>query len=167
MSAKLIYHTAPLGALIRFSDGQQRPPARFTKKLAAWERSNGAGRLIRKTPPFVRGGYASGAAITLHEGDFASQGVVLVTIHRTHGVDSGLRFDIVETPQLGSWRIVQPYGETVELLHLAADRAVAEAWLQAHRYPDARIEVVENSDQEHTAAKLDACFAISSMREGV
>src|SRR6266704_6750722 len=69
MSAKAIYDAAPLGALIRFSDGTPRPPSRFTKKLAAWERSNGVGRLIRKTPPFVRGSYAGGASLTLHEGD--------------------------------------------------------------------------------------------------
>ena len=39
MSAKTIIDTAPLGALIRYTDGSPKPPARFTKKLAAWERS--------------------------------------------------------------------------------------------------------------------------------
>ena len=41
----------PLGALIRYTDGSPKPPARFTKKLAAWERSNGVGRLVKKEPP--------------------------------------------------------------------------------------------------------------------
>jgi len=51
MSAKTIIDTAPLGALIRYTDGSPKPPARFTKKLAAWERSNGLGRLVKKEPP--------------------------------------------------------------------------------------------------------------------
>ena len=48
MSATTIIDTAPLGALIRYTDGSPKPPARFTKKLAAWERSNGVGRLVKK-----------------------------------------------------------------------------------------------------------------------
>ena len=51
MSANTITDKAPLGALIRYSDGSTKPPARFTKKLAAWERSNGLGRLVKKEPP--------------------------------------------------------------------------------------------------------------------
>jgi len=47
MSANTIIDQAPLGALIRYTDGSPKPPARFTKKLAAWERSNGVGRLER------------------------------------------------------------------------------------------------------------------------
>ena len=37
MSANTIIDQAPLGALIRYTDGSPKPPARFTKKLAAWE----------------------------------------------------------------------------------------------------------------------------------
>ena len=165
MSAKAIYDAAPLGALIRFSDGSPRPPARFTKKLAAWERSNSVGRLIRKTPHFARGSYAGGASITLHEGDFASNGVVLVTVHRTHGIDSELRFEVTGTPKPGSWRVVKPYGETVELLHLADDRAAADAWLSVHRYPDARVEPVGSIGQEFAAAIVDARPAAWLTRE--
>jgi len=51
MSATTIIDTAPLGALIRYTDGSPKPPERFTKKLAAWERSNGVGRLVKKEPP--------------------------------------------------------------------------------------------------------------------
>lgn len=53
MSATTIIDTAPLGALIRYTDGSPKPPARFSKKLAAWERSNGIGRLVKKEPPRV------------------------------------------------------------------------------------------------------------------
>lgn len=48
MSAHIINDSAPLGALIRYSDGTARPPARFRKKLSAWESRNGAGRLVKK-----------------------------------------------------------------------------------------------------------------------
>lgn len=48
MSATNIIDTAPLGALIRYTDSSPRPPARLTWKLAAWERSNGVGRLCEE-----------------------------------------------------------------------------------------------------------------------
>ena len=51
MSATTIIDTAPLGALIRYTDGSPKPSPRFTKKLAAWERSNGVGRLVKKELP--------------------------------------------------------------------------------------------------------------------
>ena len=44
MSAALIFDIAPLGSLVAYSDGTPRPPARFTRKLAAWERRNGTAR---------------------------------------------------------------------------------------------------------------------------
>ena len=37
MSAQHIYVSAPLGSIVRYSDGTPRPPARFKRKLAAWE----------------------------------------------------------------------------------------------------------------------------------
>ncbi|MFG1466111.1 hypothetical protein V5F77_24905 [Xanthobacter sp. DSM 24535] len=154
MSAKAIYDNAPLGALIRFSDGRPRPPARFTRKLAAWERSNGVGRLIRKSPPFGTGRLASPATITLHEGDISSANVVLVIVHRTHGVDSALQFEVIDVPKPDSWRIVRPCGEAVELLHLADDRAAADAWLRQNRHPGARIELVD--DLGDASADADA-----------
>lgn len=55
MSTTTIIDAAPLGALIRYTDGSPKPPARFTKKLAAWERSNGVGRLVKKEPPRAYG----------------------------------------------------------------------------------------------------------------
>ena len=51
MSATTIIDTAPLGALIRYTDGSPKPPARFTKELAAWKRSNDVDRLVKKERP--------------------------------------------------------------------------------------------------------------------
>jgi len=84
MSATTILETAPLGALIRYTDSTTKPPARFTKKLAAWERSNGVGRLVKKESPRPYPTWTAPASFTLHEGNFSSDGVILVTIMRTH-----------------------------------------------------------------------------------
>jgi hypothetical protein len=167
MSAKAIYDSAPLGARIRFSNGQPKPPARFVKKVRAWEQMNGVGRLIRKSPPFATGAYVSPATITLHEGDFASNGVVVLIVHRTHDLDSALRFEVIGVPPPGSCRIVQPFGETVELLHLADDRAAAEAWLRAHRYSHARIEMVGETHREFVAAAIDTPTPEATTREAL
>jgi hypothetical protein len=142
MSAHIVYDTAPLGALIRYSDGTPRPPARFAKKLAAWERRNGLGRLVRKEPPRDRPAYCAPASIILNEGNFASGSVILVTVMREHSLDSDLRYEIVERPMIGMVRILLPVGDNLELLHLADSREAAELWLAKHRHGQARIEDV-------------------------
>lgn len=40
MSAHTIFESAPIGAIVAWSDGTPRPPERHSKKLAAWENSN-------------------------------------------------------------------------------------------------------------------------------
>ena len=96
MSAHIVYDAAPLGSMIRYSDGAAKPPSRFTKKLAAWESRNGAGRLLKKEPPKARATYCSPAYFTLHEGDFGQGGIIVVSVRRTYSVESDRRFDIVE-----------------------------------------------------------------------
>jgi hypothetical protein len=71
MSAQHIFDTAPLGALIRFSDGTPKPPARFTKKLAAWENNNAVGRLTAKSGASQMGNHMMPATFALHMGDYA------------------------------------------------------------------------------------------------
>lgn len=141
MSAHIVYDTAPLGALIRYSDGTPKPPARFAKKLAAWERRNGLGRLVRKEPPRDRPAYCAPASIILNEGNFAAS-VILVTVMRQHSLDSDLRYEIVERPTIGMVRVLQPFGDNLELLHLADCRETAELWLAKHQHAQARIEEV-------------------------
>jgi len=146
MSAHHVHSVAPLGSLIRYNDGSPRPPARFTKKLAAWQRRNGVGRLVRKEPQRQRATRTSPASITLHEGDFASNGVILVTVMRTHPVDSELHFEIVAQPATGMVRILQPIGDNIELLHLAESREAAELWLAKNKFHNARLEDVAVDD---------------------
>ena len=142
MSAHIVHDTAPLGALIRYTDHAPKPPARFTKKLAAWERRNGVGRLVKKEPARERPTYSSPASITLHEGNFASAGVILVTVMRTHSVDSDLSFEIAERPVVGMVRVIRDSAGNSELVHLAESREAAELWLAKNRHSAARLEEV-------------------------
>ena len=148
MSATTIIDTAPLGALIRYTDGSPKPPARFTKKLAAWERSNGIGRLVKKEPPRPYPTWTAPASFTLHEGNFSSDGVILVTIMRSHSADSALIFDVVEVPQPGQVKILLDFGGATELLHLAANETAAELWIAREGYRNASLEVVDASDDD-------------------
>lgn len=133
MSAHNVFD-APLGSLVRYSDGTPKPPACFTKKLAAWERRNGVGRLVRKAPARERPTYSSPPCFTLHEGNFSSGAVILVTVMRTHSLDSDLSFEIVERPRIGQVRVLQQIGDSVELLHLAESHEAAELWLAKAGY---------------------------------
>ncbi len=147
MSAHHIYDNAPLGSLVRYSDGTSKPPARFNKKLAAWQNRNGVARPVKKQPQRDRRTHTSPASITLHESDFATGGVVVVvTVLRTHSVDSDLRFEIIERPAVGAVRILQEHAAGAELLHLAENRAAAERWLTQHRYCNVRIEDVTGDE---------------------
>lgn len=142
MSASLVFDVAPLGSLIAYADGQPKPPARFTKKLAAWERRNGVGRLVRKEPARERPTYSSPPYFTLHEGNFGQSGIILVTVMRTYGIDSDLIFRVIERPRVGQVRVVQDIGDSVELLHLAENREAAELWLAKAGYSRARLETI-------------------------
>lgn len=144
MSVRSIIETASLGATILVSHGTPRPPARFHRKVADWERRNFSGTLIR-----TEGGSAGQrASITIHEGDLAANGVIVVTIHPTFGIDSPLRFEVQRRPKPGSARVVRAGRR--ELLHLAADRIQAGKWLTAHRHGDAVIEDVPEPETKAT-----------------
>jgi hypothetical protein len=142
MSAQHIFDNTPLGSIIRYSDGSPMPPTRFTKKLSNWERSNGSGRLIRKTPGRDVGNYQCPASITVHEGDLGGGGVVLIVLHRSFSVDTRLRFEVIETPALGSVRVLAQYSTGTELLHLAANYEAAARWLKQHMHSNAVLEEV-------------------------
>lgn len=142
MSASSIIETAPLGALIRYTDGSPKPPSRFTKKLAAWERSNGVGRLVKKEQPRAYPTWTAPASFTLHEGNFSSDGVILVTIMRSHSADSRLIFEVAEEPKPGQVRVLLDFGGNTELLHLAESITAAELWIAREGYHNARFEIV-------------------------
>jgi hypothetical protein len=140
MSASLIFDLAPLGAIVKYSDGASRPPERHRRKLAAWENRNNGGRLIAKKPRRAVGNTTIPESFTLHEGDFGSGGVVVLRVHRTFSIDSDLKFTVVERPAVGSVLVLdRPDGE---LVHLAESQAAAKTWLKSHGYPRAVLQPV-------------------------
>lgn len=133
MNAQMIYDTAPFGALIRFSDGTKEPPARHTRKLTAWKARNNTGVLVSKAPASDNPKLDLPATFSLREGELTSNGVTCVSFLRSFGTNSPLTFEVLQTPQPGSVLILSSFSKQVELLHLAADQAAAEAWLvKAH-----------------------------------
>ena len=155
MSASTIIDTAHLGALIRYTDGSPKPPARSTKKLAAWERSNGVGRLVKKEPPRSYPTWTAPASFTLHEGNFASDWVILLTIMRSHSADSRLNFEVVERPKSGQVRVLLDFVGNMEQLHLAESVGAAELWIAKEGYRNARLEIVGSVVSESGAGEAD------------
>jgi hypothetical protein len=117
-------------------------------KLAAWERSNGVGRLVKKEPPRVYPTWTAPASFTLHEGNFSSDGVILVTIMRSHSADSRLIFEVAEEPKAGQVRVLLDFGGNTELLHLAESITAAELWIAREGYRNARLEIVGAEDSD-------------------
>ncbi|KRE11789.1 hypothetical protein ASE66_25145 [Bosea sp. Root483D1] len=142
MSAQLIFDLAPLGSIVRYSDGTPRPPVRHRKKLSAWEERNSSGRLIRKQAEARIGNMLIGARCTLHAGDYGGGGVIVLRVHRTFSVDSALKFVVTERPKVGSIRVLDRSGEDAVLVYLACHRADALEWLTRHGYPIAVLEEV-------------------------
>jgi hypothetical protein len=153
MSASTIIDAAPLGALVRYTDGAPKPPTRFTKKLAAWERANGVGRLVKKEPPRSYSTWTAPASFTLHEGNFSSDGVILVTIMRSHSAVSSLIFEVAEVPKPGQVRVLLDFGGNSELLYLAANAEAAELWIAKEGYRNARLEIVGDDGGESGAGE--------------
>jgi len=142
MSAQSIFEHAPIGAIVAWSDGRPRPPERHRRKLDAWTTNNSQGRLIRKQGGRYAGAVDPHASFTLHEADYGAGGVIAIRVHRTFALASGLRFNIVERPPVGSVRVFDRPGPDAELVHLAPHRAAAEQWLTQHGYPNAVLEEV-------------------------
>ena len=142
MSAHTIFDNASIGSIIAWSDCKPQPPARFRKKLAAWQSSNSRGRLIRKQGGRGVGNVSLAACFTLHEVDYGPGGVIAIRVHRTFSLESKLHFTVVERPAIGSVRVLDRAGDDAELVHLAANVADAKEWLTRHGYPHAVMEEV-------------------------
>lgn len=146
MSAQHIHDNAPLGSLIRFSNGEPHPTQRFTRKLRAWNDENGMGRLVEKVAGRPTSNYPSPATFALHLGNYGSQGTILMVVRRIYTVTSPLRFEVADQPKAGMVRILSRRDGREELHHLAPDEAAAEAWSAEHRYHGAIMEVVAGPD---------------------
>ncbi|WP_447763450.1 hypothetical protein [Sphingopyxis panaciterrae] len=146
MSAIDIYTSAPLGSVIRFSNGEPRPPDRFTRKVAAWERHNGSGRLIEVWPGRASPGNETPATFSLHMATYSSGGIPILVVRCVYMVTNPLDFDVVERPRAGMARVITGANGREELQHLAENEDAARAWLGEHHYHDARIAIVGDPD---------------------
>lgn len=137
-SAQDVIDRAPLGAIIRFSDGTPQPPARFKRKLGAWENRNGTGRLTEKRGP--RDGRHGD--FTLHLGNWGTAEVIVLSMNRVYSAGSRDTFTVERVPQPGEVLVLTDFMGRVELQHVAPNEPAARAWLEAHRHSHARIEIV-------------------------
>ncbi|MET4103338.1 hypothetical protein ABIE58_002779 [Roseovarius sp. MBR-78] len=106
------------------------------------------GRLVKKEPPRPYPTWTAPASFTLHEGNFSSDGVILVTIMRSHSADSALVFEVAEEPKPGQVRVLLDFGGNTELLHLAESVTAAELWIAREGYRNARLEIVGDEEGE-------------------
>lgn len=147
MSAQLIFDQAPLGAIVRYSDGTPQPPARHGKKLAAWQDRNNAGRLVRKQAERHLGNNTTiPASFTLHVGDYGGREVIVLRVFRSYQVDSDLTFTVDQRPAHGSVLVLDRPGDDAELVYVGTNRQDAEEWLQRHGYPNAVLSEVSADD---------------------
>jgi len=135
LSAREIYDIAPLGSLIRFSDGTPEPPARHRRKRIAWISNNGAARLVRKNPA----DHLSGPSFALNLGNVGSGDVTVVEAYRIITIASVLSYAILERPRPGQAAVLQDESGIHSLLHLADTEDDAARWLDAHPHRSARI----------------------------
>ena len=103
---------------------------------------------MKKEPPRPYHTWTAPASFTLHEGNFSSEGVILVTIMRSHSADSQLSFEVVEEPKVGQVRVLLDFGGSTELLHLASSVTAAELWIAKEGYRNARFEIVGAEDDD-------------------
>lgn len=89
LTAAALFALTPMGATIRFTDGTPKPPARFTKKVAEWERSNGLGVYVEQKAE-DRTSPAHFAIETIRMSHFRSRSI--------RDVNSALRYEIVRLP---------------------------------------------------------------------
>jgi len=84
---------------------------------------------VKKETPRLYPTWTAPASFRLHKGNFSSDGVILVTIMRSHSADSRLIFEVAEEPK-------------AELLHLAESITAAELWIVREGYRNVRLEIV-------------------------
>ncbi len=128
---------SPLGALIRYTDGSPKPPARSQRSSRPGSARTGRSPREEGTAEGLSNLDGS-SLLTLHEGNFSSDGVILVTIIRSHSADSRLIFEVAEEPKPGQVRVLLDFGGNTELLHLAESVTAAELWIAREGYRNAR-----------------------------
>jgi hypothetical protein len=142
MSAMTIYERAPIGAMISFRNSVPRPSDEDADALAAWKKCNGAGWLVRCTPPRSSIIWSTAGAISLLPGEFQMDLDAAIAACEAFPLDSDLSFEIVRRPLAGEVRVLQEYGAHSILLYLAANMADARRWVEESGHINIRLEEV-------------------------
>lgn len=101
---------------------------------------------MKKEPTRVYATWTAPASFSLHKGNFSSDGVILVTIMRTHSADSRLVFEVAEEPKAGRVRVLLDCGGNIELLHLT-ESMTAPVIRTARESCNARLEIIGAKDR--------------------
>lgn len=159
ITAQHVFDHVPIGAVLRYSDGAPRPPERHRRKLSEWKKRNGEGRLIGRSPATTHGRWTSPDGFVLHEGDYGSDGVIVLTVHVHYDVRSTLRFEIASVPSPGSVLCLTGLGDGWELAKIAADRPAGRRWAEGRFASRLRLEEVQPDGTTVDVAFLDAAPA--------
>lgn len=149
MCAYHVYENAPLGSVIRFSDGTPRPAEERIAEVEAWERRNGMGYLTMKDPSPGQRSWVPPTSITLRIAGENGKTVALDSLFRTFSVDSNLRFEILARPSTGTFRVLRGFGRAIELLGITSDRTEAEQYIFA--CPSGGLRIEEETADNHAA----------------
>jgi len=142
MSVMTIYERAPIGAMVRYHDQTPQPPEDDIEASAAWRKRNGAGWLVRCTPPRSSIIWSTHGAITLLQGEFPMDLDAAIAVRKAFPLDSDLTFAVLRRPAAGEVRVLQEYGVHSILLYLAKNRADAERWVKESGHINIRLEEV-------------------------
>lgn len=153
VTGSLVYDHAPIGTVIRFSDGTEMPPSDRPHQRRAWNLFNGTGRLIRKEPPINASVISIPATITLRTAEFGATGAVGLTFSVSGTDQDRVTFEIVELPPVGTIRVLGGTADDKELLFLARNHHAARQWLKLSGISSATLEVV--SADEIAAATVE------------
>lgn len=151
-----IFATVPLGSIVAFSDGTERPPERFKRKLRDWQRDNGAGRLVAKKASEGRGEWDRDS-VTLHLGDYGGGGTIVLRTFQTFNSASQRAFTVLEYIAAGRFVLLthsQFVGTEFKGSFATLEEARADIE-RGHRYSDCGIYRVGEAGALELAEGLD------------
>lgn len=134
LTAEHVFHHIPLGAVLAYSDGTEKPPREHMQERNRWERHHGSGRLSRKDFTATTDSTENGPTFRLLK--FADGNIF--RWFRLFPLRTSVRFALLERPPAGSFVVTRSTGTGIDLLHIADCEASALSRLAFT--PDAQIE---------------------------
>lgn len=138
-SAQSIFDTAPLGAVITYTDGTPRPPARFTNQVSKWSRNNGSGVLVAKLPNTR----ADGASVfALRAGSAYIDRDAVLVMNTGFDTNSDLHFAVDRAPTPGHILCLNGSDRDRQVLAIARTQGEADTWAERNRFSSITLETV-------------------------